>query len=84
MIWTKVLPNGETLNIDHPLLQHGEYRPEREYIVSVSTPGGGKVAVCRVGAKGEPKVWYTPATPDIEEALKELPDVLSVEQVMNV
>jgi hypothetical protein len=87
VIWSKTLPDGSTARVEDVLLPLKGYRDGRQYMVIVSAPGdSGKKGICKVDEGGSPIVWYE--QPDRRaawlEVMKDLPDALAVEQVMEI
>ena len=80
-MWEKQLPNKSVVSISEAYLP-GPGRSEREYLVRIKSNGHSN-GVCMLGENGLPKKWYLQQydRKEVEEAIKELPQLLLIEQV---
>ena len=81
-MWEKQLSDKSTIFISDVYLP-GLGKLEREYLVKIRKENGHCNGVCLLGEDGHPKKWYNQPYDKqaVEEAIKELSQVLLVEQI---
>lgn len=85
VIWSKVLPDGTTACVEDALLPLKGYRDGKQYMVVTALPGQtARKGICKVDEGGIPIVWYVGPETRTEwlEVMKDLPNAVAVEQVM--